>query len=384
MNKKKHNYVVAQIASFKASYGSNFIASLTALKIMCDNINVKQIWIFPQAAAKRKWCLDLVSSGHTVYYIPLDKGIICAAISLTRITIKEKIDVYHTHFSDYDIVAWLALLFNWLRFKNIIVIWHEHSDFPIKYNIIRAVKNYIKHRLMGSYCFAIVVAEHLKERLIKTGFPSDRITIVNNGIDLERAVKASRSKEQVLSSLGIPANKILLLMFGWQPEIKGVDIALKAMANVCEYRDNLILGIVGAENLVEYIKTYFNGNSPKWLRILPQIQLPAEYMQCADIFISASRSEGFSYSICEAVLNKCRLAISDVPGVVWAHSLQGTKFFAPENHLELSQIIIGILKETESEKNKYIRIDCQIVKDKYNVTKWCVNIIKYYSICLNK
>ena len=67
--KSEHKIIaVAQIAEFKAPYGSNFIASLCSLSNACKKNNIKQILILSEEAAQREWCKKLIKDEFIIIF----------------------------------------------------------------------------------------------------------------------------------------------------------------------------------------------------------------------------------------------------------------------------------------------------------------------------
>ncbi|MBF0522034.1 MAG: glycosyltransferase family 4 protein [Candidatus Omnitrophica bacterium] len=375
--------MVAHLAGFAAPYGGNFIASLSALDQECSRNNARQIWVFPKDASNKDWCKALVGSGRSVYFFPSRKCFFSLVIFLMDLAAKEKIDVFHSHFSEYDIVAWVASVFLRLRFRRVVVIWHMHSDFPLKWNFLRRLKNFLKYKCMGRFCFSVAASDYLYEKLRALGFPRERLIAVSNGVDLQRAVVTSRSKAQVLRDLNIPDDKVLILMFGWAPIIKGVDVAIEAVLSIVRSQSDVVLGIVGTEDLSCYVNNYSKGNIPAWLYLIPPTETPADYYQCAAIFLSASRHEGFSYALCEAILNKCRVIVSDIPGVQWAKDFRGVKFFKSADVQDLEKRILGTLSLSDEDVRTDLMDSCALVKKDFGLERWCAEVFAFYRRCLN-
>jgi len=375
----KKSFTVCQLAGFAAPYGGNFLASLLALEKACTEKNIRLLFIFSEEARLKNWCLKLIASGRDVYFLPTNVGLIQQAFTLLKIIKTKGVRIIHTHFSQYDVTAWLTGMV--LRFygKKVLVIWHHHSDFPQKNTILRPIKRFIKHHCIGRSVFIITVSEHLKQREIGWGMSSQRITTINNGIDFNRAITTSRSKSQVLSNLNIPKGRLFILMFGWNPPIKGVDVALNALIKVNAIRPEVILGIVGTDELRNYVQSFFNGKLPEWICLMPPTEMPADYYQCASIFVSASRSEGFPYALCEAIINGCFVISSDIPGTNWAQSLPGFQFFPVGNFDSLSKTILKVISQTEEERFRLIDNARQAILKEYDIARWCRRILEFYS-----
>lgn len=80
---------------------------------------------------------------------------------------------------------------------------------------------------------------------------------------------------------------------------------------------NIYLAVCTASNtqtIAEQIRAQF-GEFPEWLKLLPPRQDIASYYRAADIYIQASRSEGFCYAIVEAAYCGKTVVASDCLGM---------------------------------------------------------------------
>ena len=104
----------------------------------------------------------------------------------------------------------------------------------------------------------------------------------------------------------------------------------------------------------------------------------AEYYKASDVFISASRSEGFPYSVAEAMGANLPIISSDIPGVAWAKQAKGVLLFESGNAIALSQAIQGVLSWPEQELQDRKQSNQQFIVENYTVEKWAKNIIDVY------
>ena len=169
---------IIHAASFPAPYGGNFIASLRALEVLCE----KQGWTFvlalPAAAAKRDWCARLIADGCQVRFLPNNASVLRYSWVLAGLALSSNAVLIHTHFSLYDVAAWAARCLLRLRRRQLRVIWHVHSDFPVRMTPLRRAKDLLKYRVMGRNVRIIAVSEHLRRQIIEAGFNAAAIQTV--------------------------------------------------------------------------------------------------------------------------------------------------------------------------------------------------------------
>ena len=168
-------------------------------------------------------------------------------------------------------------------------------------------------------------------------------------------------------------------MMGYDIKLKGIDIAINAIKKAREKNNKIVLAIVMSSNKEENIKEiskWFNGKFPNWIHILDANQNIGEYYKLADAFISASRAEGFSNALVEAIYSKLPAIISNIKGTSWANNLSSINSYDTLSEDELTLKIESLMKnsvninELENSKN--------IVIEQYSINKWCKEVISIY------
>jgi len=152
----------------------------------------------------------------------------------------------------------------------------------------------------------IAMSDTILEELLSAGFPSSKIYMVRNGVDLSVYRKAER-KEKTCQRLGLKVNAKTVIYTGRLTPEKGLDCIIQAFSRL-ELSLPLQLLIVGEGrekhvlmSLVQQLRLndrvfFINGGY--------DIE---EYLQVADLFILPSRQEGLSNSLLEAMA--CELPV---------------------------------------------------------------------------
>ena len=153
----------------------------------------------------------------------------------------------------------------------------------------------------------------VKNKAKELGFPEEKITIFPWGIDLEKFHPGEN--QSLRSKLGWNEKFILLSLRSWE-DIYGVDILVKGFIEASKVIPGLRLILLGdgsqREHLKELIsdakisdKVFFGG-------IISQSELP-QYYQAANLYLSASFSDGSSVSLMEALGCGLPVLVSDLP-----------------------------------------------------------------------
>ena len=169
------------------------------------------------------------------------------------------------------------------------------------------------HRRRGSGC---------REPACRRRFPG-RLARGQQRHRPEGATAASRPRAEVLCRWAWRMAGELLLLFGYEPLIKGVNLAFDMAATLTAEEYKIALGIVGTEKLRRYAEMCAAERPLPWLRLLAPQENVADLYQAAAVFLSPSRSEGLPYSVCEAMANGLPVVLSDIPTLAFAVAVPG-------------------------------------------------------------
>ena len=154
----------------------------------------------------------------------------------------------------------------------------------------------------------------VKDKAISLGFPAERVKLFPWGVDLDRFVPAQDGVFR--GRRGWEDAFVLLSLRSWEP-IYGVDVVVQAFGRAAQQIPDLRLILLGngsqAGQIRKLILEYgleeqvFLGGQVK------NSDLPG-YYQAADLYISASHSDGSSVSLMEALAMGRPVLVSDIPG----------------------------------------------------------------------
>lgn len=354
---------------YKSLYSGNFIPSLRYLKKRLLDYDVEMIWVFDKSVEKRLWYKQLIDEGEKVELIDFGTPLLHRIHAIDKIIRKYKIRLIHVHFGD-KIAPTLSVYFKpWIK-----VIWHIHSDWSLGKDSKKSLKIYIKGMLRSIFELRvkrIVVSEKLKKK---------RDTYIPNGIATERIINLSPlQRTSTRLEVGIQESVILIMLFAWEPVVKGADIAVNAIKILRAANKKIELAIVTdeAEGTRHYIKD--KCGECAFIHFLSPTENVFAYYGIADIFLSASRSEGFPYSICEALAVGKPCVISDIPGCKWAKEFKSVKFFKTEDSENCAAAIEELLMNNdETQYLELLRKDSKLICEKYSIEKWADAVIQVY------
>ena len=215
--------------------------------------------------------------------------------------------------------------------------------------------------------------------------PGPKTVCIPNALVSERFEKECPSRDAVRGSLSLSGTDTLVLLFGWTPYVKGVDVACEAVRKIVESgHADWKLGIIcGREMTTDKMPDWINGHTglsgnEDWILCLPPTERIGDYLAASDLMLSASRSETFSYSVLEALWFGKRCVISDIPGTEWAASYPSVSVFRSGDPVSCSNVLLSSSVSEYPDRDSLKR---RISAD-YALEDWTKQVLSVYdSLC---
>lgn len=161
----------------------------------------------------------------------------------------------------------------------------------------------------------------IREKAISYGMPDERIVTFPWGVDIAHFSPSPNgtvvTSRQVRDRLGWGEGVFVLLSTrGWEP-IYGVEVIARAFVQAAQEHPELRLLMLGNGSQAGLLRQIFSRGGVMEQVYLPglvsQADLP-RYYRAADLYISASHSDGTSISLLEAMACGKPVLVSDIPG----------------------------------------------------------------------
>ena len=291
---------------------------------------------------------------------------------LLRLIDERKINIIHSHFSScYASLLWSKEIHNKVK-----ILFHDHMDYvphePFKPQILKQIKAGKRYR---EYGIGVISVMKRKSRFY---FMAKDRWYIPNGISFKRNVKYSLTREEYRKKLGLKDEDKFVLFLGWDILRKGVDIAIKSVIDCRKTQPNIRLGMTGftsnpSKKDIERIKEVL-GFDPRQegIMFLDSEEDMYALHRAADVYLSASRTEAFSYGILEAISQNVPVVMSNISGTRWAKSYTKCKVFRNNDVYDCARAIVETLdlRFLPSNKDKFMI--------KYNIDDWCGKVIAVY------
>lgn len=145
------------------------------------------------------------------------------------------------------------------------------------------------------------------------GFDRSKIVVIPNGVPTPRETDRSLARVRIRKQLGIPEDSAVIGSVGRLVPVKGFDIAIEALRRLRRSHSNVHLLILGDGPERERLQQCARDCS-----VAAQVHLVGhqdrihDWLAAMDIYVNASRSEGMSQAVLEAMAAGLPLVVTDV------------------------------------------------------------------------
>ncbi len=219
------------------------------------------------------------------------------SLKLIRSLSKERFDLIDCQQFPY-LPCFSAKLISSLKKTPLIITWHEvWGDYWYQYLGWKGFFGKIIERICSQLTNNnVAVSEKTRDMFLKLGVRGEHISVVPNGIDLERIQEIKPSGEE-----------FDVLFVGRLIKEKNVDILIESIKEVSKEVPEIKAGIIGegpeGEELKSLTKHLDLEDNIKFLGFLPDYDDVISYMKSSKVFVLPSTREGFGIVALEA--NAC-------------------------------------------------------------------------------
>jgi len=199
-------------------------------------------------------------------------------------------DIIHVHQFLYP--AFVSVLIGKKFLKKPVVVKTASSGSTSDIELIRRLPlgRFQLNYLLREVDYLVAISKATEKDFKEIGYPESRISFIPNGVEVP--VPEKNTYNQVIQVITITRLS----------QEKGVDVLLKAWAEVMEEEKGLKLLIVGYGSLESYLKTLSRSlGIAESVDFVGMVQNTSNYLKGSDLFVLSSRSEGMSNALLEAM-----------------------------------------------------------------------------------
>jgi len=188
----------------------------------------------------------------------------------------------------------------------------------------------------------------VRDKAVELGFPADRIVTFPWGVDLEE-FSPSDQESELRARRGWQDDFVVLHLRSWEP-VYGVDVFAKAFLQAARQRPQLRLFLLANGSLAPQIHKIL-------MPVVDRVQFAGQvayqklpdYYHAADLYVSASHSDGTSVSLIEALASGLPALVSDIPGNREWIASTGAGWLFPDGDVDaLTQALVDAVDARQS------------------------------------
>lgn len=239
---------------------------------------------------------------------------------LVSIVRRGRYDVVETYLAESHFLCSLALIG---KKRPALVASRRHmaSLDPLWMSAVRPILNAVTR-------FSIANSRAVKDSVVRRyGLQPSKVAVIPNVVE-ERATGSGR--EAARASLGIPRGSVVVAAAGTMSPVKDYPTIVRAFAQVRAEDARAVLVVAGDGKMREAVAGLAKGLGLNGeARFLGNVSDVGEVLAAADVFVHASKTEGLSNAVLEAMAAGLPVVSSDIPASREALGRDCGVFFAP-------------------------------------------------------
>jgi glycosyltransferase involved in cell wall biosynthesis len=363
---------IVHLAAYGGPYPGSFVPMLKAL----DRAAAERGWsfeaVFTPIAATRPWYAEMAAEGLAVRVAP-DEGRRALTDWLSEL-VAEQADtptILHTHFSAFDLPAVAVARSR----PNVRVFWHLHSVFGR--SLTARLRNAFKFAVVGRRVEGILcVSADLRNGARRRLAPARRLVVLPNAVDLEHFVHATAEERSAArTELGLPANRSLLVHFGWHWETKGGDLFVETIAELLRAGVEVTGVCVGDADAARAARERL-GVEDDVVVLAARDDVRTLYA-AADVFVSTSQGEGAtSFAVLEALATGTPVVASAIPNHILLAERSVGCAISERDSRAFAQAVRSVLSARSAGQ---FPVDISGLADSLDLDAWAERVMALYA-----
>jgi len=307
---------------------------------------------------------------------------------LTKIMSDEKIDIVHTHTIRGNFYARIASVLSQRAMMSLTSV-HSFIVDELKgstedglRNLLLAKRELYTSKLVDHF---IPVSDKIKGRLLESGIPDSKITVIENGVEMPDLSLAHIHDKSVRKEFSIDHDEAIIGIVGRLVPLKNHSLFLEAARRVLNTNPSTKFLVVGDGVLLNSLK-----NKAKDLNIDKNViftgwRNDVQRLLCAvDIYTICSLIEGMNISVLEAMACAKPVIGTRVKGISEIVLNNETGFLVPSSNVtSLAEAMIKLINDREMSRKMGLK-GRQLVEKNYSVDKMIQKIVNLYEDLLCK
>ncbi len=362
---------IIQVTLWNSPYLGNVMTSQLALaERVRAELGLRTHFVLADGALGQPWLAELDAAG--VSWSVLPPGRAGWRGHLRRVVRDERAALIDTHFTAADLPGASAAVA-----AGVPCVWHVRTGFT-GYPLAQRVKDVLKMHVVARRRVARIVAVSpwLGELMRRRGAPRDRIVTIENAIVTERFARLP-DRATARARFGLAPASTVVLALGWWPQVKGVDLVVAAAKQLVAGHQELALLLIGEQQMRAFLAERLP-ETPPWLHVHGFVEDAASLFAAADVFVSASRHEGLSSAVGEALACGLPVVLSDIPGTRPWSKAPGALTFPSEDASALAARLDVLLSQPVEDRRAVGERNRDWITRQAGIDSWCERVCALY------
>jgi glycosyltransferase involved in cell wall biosynthesis len=363
---------LVQLAHYPVSYPGSFVPMIRAAlgTALARGWDVEAV--FGEDSRDAEWLADLEGAGIPVRFVEIGGRLDLRRRLGSLLAESDSPTILHTHFTSFDLPAVLAAM----RRPSAAVVWHLHS--ALRRDPGGRLRGVVRNALAGRLVDRILcVAPDLAATVARQGAPRSRVRFFPNAIDASAFPPPTPGERaEARAELGLEPGATVLLHFGWNWELKGGDILLRAARALADRGVPVTVLTIGASPEAERLARELGLGSSLVMR--PFGERPRTLYAAADLLAAPSRAEGMPFSTLEALASGLPVASSNLPGpAALAQGLSSCRL-TPLEPLAFADAVESLLARSPEIAAADAAASVQRVREQFDLVPWADRLLALY------
>jgi len=258
-----------------------------------------------------------------------------------------------------------------------------NAEFVLTHHVVAPLKPF--HRFaLNNLSKSIAVSSGVGENLQRI-FPTEKIALIANGIDVESRAAADREKlrQEFRFEHNIPFDAFLIGIVAELKLLKGQRDFILAANIVAQKFPDAHFVVVGKDNsrrkdfrreLKRLVKIFRIEERFLWL---DWVEENSSLFAALDVFVSASHTENFRLAILEAMASACAIVTTETRGAKETLDATTAKFVSVKEPVELAEAVGEFLTDEKMRENFGANAQAK-AREKFDAGKMVLEVERIY------
>ena len=271
--------------------------------------------------------------------------------ALVAVAHNECPDVVMTHGFNGYFAEWVV---GWFTNRPSRIVSSFHGFYypatPLRKVLAPVINRFIRWYLASRVDAVVSVSEFSKAKLVASGIPAEKVTVIHNGIDSTVATGAVRDtvRERLRSEWSVSAEEVLVGVACRFDEIKGLSYLLEAFRDLAQACPQLKLVMIGSGPMEAKLKQFVINEKLSDKVVFTGFRSDiASCLEAIDIYALPSLIENHSIALLEAMRASKAIIASDAGGNTESVRHEEEALVVPVSDSEaIKAVLLRLLNET--------------------------------------